>query len=65
MSAITSAAAASAGIASTQRDFIRVDLSDFETRKEEIVKTIMEASTNQGFFYGKITTVNIFAYYIF
>lgn len=50
---ITSAAAASAGIASTQRDFIRVDLSDFETRKDEIVKTIMKASTHQGFFYGK------------
>ncbi|KAI8095293.1 hypothetical protein BDF21DRAFT_405605 [Thamnidium elegans] len=51
MSTITSAAAASASIASTQRDFIRVDLSNYETRQEEITKTIMEASTGQGFFY--------------
>lgn len=50
---ITSAAAASAGVANIKRDFIRVDLSDFETRKDEIVKTIMDAATTQGFFYGR------------
>lgn len=50
---ISSAAAASVGVASIKRDFIRVDLSDFEIRKDEIVKTIMEAATTQGFFYGK------------
>jgi hypothetical protein len=51
---ITSAAAASVSVASTQRDFIRVDLSDIDNRRNAIVKTIMEASTGQGFFYGRL-----------
>jgi hypothetical protein len=53
MSNITYAAAASVGVASTQRDFIRVDLTDFEHRRDEIIETVMKASTTQGFFYGK------------
>lgn len=38
---------------SVQRDFIRVDLSNYEERREEIIKTLMKAATEQGFFYGK------------
>lgn len=54
MSSVTSAAAASAAVASTQRDFMRIDLSDFDNnRRDEIVKNVMKASTGQGFFYGK------------
>lgn len=39
-------------ISTVQRDFICVDLSDFEKRRHEVVKTLMEAATTQGFFYG-------------
>ncbi|KAG1462891.1 hypothetical protein G6F56_005418 [Rhizopus delemar] len=38
-------------ISTVQRDFICVDLSDFEKRRHEVVKTLMEAATTQGFFY--------------
>lgn len=48
----TSAAAASASVPSSERDFVRVDLTDFDNRRDEIIKTLMEAATTQGFFYG-------------
>ncbi|KAG0762427.1 hypothetical protein G6F62_001017 [Rhizopus arrhizus] len=51
MTIITQAAAASASIPISQRDFIRVDLSDFDNRQQEITKTLMKAATSQGFFY--------------
>jgi hypothetical protein len=46
-------AAISVSMPSVQRDFIRVDLSNYEERREEITKTLMKAATDQGFFYGK------------
>lgn len=52
-STFTSAAAASAAIPSSQREFTCVDLSDFDNRRDEIIKTLMGAATTQGFFYGK------------
>lgn len=54
MTTIIQAAAASASIPTTQRDFIRVDLSDFDNQQQEITKTLMKAATSQGFFYGNI-----------
>ncbi|KAI9305859.1 hypothetical protein BJ944DRAFT_282167 [Cunninghamella echinulata] len=51
MATITLQAASSASIPTIERDFIRVDLSNYEERREEIVKTLMEAATQQGFFY--------------
>lgn len=54
MTIITQAAAASASIPISQRDFIRVDLSDFDNRQQEITKILMKAATSQGFFYGNI-----------
>lgn len=51
-STITSAAAASAAVPSSQREFTCVDLSDFDNRRDEITKTLMGAATTQGFFYG-------------
>lgn len=52
-STVTSAAAASVAIPSSQREFTCVDLSDFDNRRDEIIKTLMGAATTQGFFYGK------------
>lgn len=52
-STVTSAAAASAAIPSSQREFTCVDLSDYDNRRDEIIKTLMSAATTQGFFYGK------------
>lgn len=49
---MTMAAASSAGIPTQKRDFIRVDLHDFDNRQEEIIETLMKAATNEGFFYG-------------
>jgi hypothetical protein len=46
-------AANSAYIPSNEREFIRIDLSNFDQRREEITKLLMEAATQQGFFYGK------------
>lgn len=54
MTTIIQAAAASASIPTSQRDFIRVDLSDFDYQQQEITKTLMKAATSQGFFYGNI-----------
>lgn len=51
-STITSAAAASVAVPSSQREFTCVDLSDFDNRRDEITKTLMGAATTQGFFYG-------------
>ncbi|CDS12219.1 hypothetical protein LRAMOSA04414 [Lichtheimia ramosa] len=48
---MTMAAASSAGIPTQKRDFIRVDLHDFDNRQEEIIETLMKAATNEGFFY--------------
>ncbi|KAG1093029.1 hypothetical protein G6F42_019049 [Rhizopus arrhizus] len=50
-STVTSAAAASAAIPSSQREFTCVDLSDYDNRRDEIIKTLMSAATTQGFFY--------------
>ncbi|KAK4514702.1 uncharacterized protein ATC70_002304 [Mucor velutinosus] len=50
-STIASAAAASVAIPSSQREFTCVDLSDFDNRRDEIIKTLMGAATTQGFFY--------------
>lgn len=33
-------------------DFMRIDLSDFDNRKEEISKDLMKAASEHGFFYG-------------
>lgn len=33
-------------------DFMRIDLSDFDNRKEEIAKDLMKAASEHGFFYG-------------
>ncbi|KAI8333450.1 hypothetical protein BC941DRAFT_434753 [Chlamydoabsidia padenii] len=44
-------AANSVHIPSIQRDFIRVDLSNYEERRQEIIETLMDAATQQGFFY--------------
>ncbi|ORZ16902.1 hypothetical protein BCR42DRAFT_391725 [Absidia repens] len=43
--------AKSVEIPSIHRDFIRVDLSNYEQRRGEIIKTLMEAATEHGFFY--------------
>lgn len=32
--------------------FLRIDLSDFDNRKEEIAKDLMKAASEHGFFYG-------------
>jgi GH25 family lysozyme M1 (1,4-beta-N-acetylmuramidase) len=32
---------------------MRIDLSDFDNRKEEISKDLMKAASEHGFFYGK------------
>ena len=53
---MTVAAASSADIPTQQRDFIRVDLRDFDNRRDEIIETLMKAATNEGFFYGKRAT---------
>ncbi|KAG2210411.1 hypothetical protein INT46_004037 [Mucor plumbeus] len=50
-STITSAAAASVAVPSSQREFTCIDLSDFGNRRDEITKTLMSAATTQGFFY--------------
>jgi hypothetical protein len=36
-----------------ERTFIKIDLSDYDNRKNEITRDLMAASTEQGFFYGK------------
>lgn len=53
----TAAAAASVSVPSSDRDFIRVDLRDYDNRRDEIIKTLMEAATTQGFFYGKVVSI--------
>lgn len=35
--------------------FMRIDLSDFDNRKEEIAKDLMKAASEHGFFYGNTT----------
>ncbi|KAI8068399.1 hypothetical protein BC940DRAFT_237734 [Gongronella butleri] len=47
----TEAAAKSADVPLVERDFIRIDLHDYEIRKEEIIATLKEAATTHGFFY--------------
>lgn len=32
--------------------FLRIDLSDFDNRKEEIAEDLMKAASEHGFFYG-------------
>jgi hypothetical protein len=39
-------------ITMSQRNFKTIDLANFQQRKESIVKDIMTAATEQGFFYG-------------
>lgn len=51
-SAFTSAAASSASIPTSKRDFMRIDLSDYENRQQEIIANLMKAATTDGFFYG-------------
>lgn len=34
-------------------DFKRIDLSNFDNRKEEISRDLMHAASEHGFFYGK------------
>lgn len=46
-------AAESANVPVSKRDFIQIDLSDFDNRRDEITKALMKAATTQGFFYGK------------
>jgi hypothetical protein len=36
-----------------ERTFMKIDLSDYDNRKDEITRDLMTASTEQGFFYGK------------
>lgn len=33
-------------------DFLRIDLSNFDNRKEEIAQDLMKAASEHGFFYG-------------
>lgn len=33
-------------------DFMRIDLSNFDNRKEEIAQDLMKAASEHGFFYG-------------
>jgi isopenicillin N synthase-like dioxygenase len=35
-----------------ERTFIKIDLSDYDNRKDEITRDLMIACTEQGFFYG-------------
>lgn len=49
----TAGAAASAEIATTVRDFVCIDLSDFDNRRDEIVSDLARACKNEGFFYGR------------
>jgi isopenicillin N synthase-like dioxygenase len=39
-------------------DFMRIDLSNFDNRKEEISRDLMKAASEHGFFYGK--SIDIF-----
>lgn len=34
-------------------EFMKIDLSDFDKRKDEIAKDLMKAASEHGFFYGK------------
>jgi isopenicillin N synthase-like dioxygenase len=36
-----------------QRTFMKIDLSDYDNRKDQITQDLMKACTEQGFFYGK------------
>ncbi|KAI9253985.1 hypothetical protein BDA99DRAFT_519528 [Phascolomyces articulosus] len=48
---ITTTAASSAGVPTSNRNFTCIDLSDFDNRRDEIVADLMRASTGDGFFY--------------
>lgn len=45
-------------------DFLRIDLSNFDNRKEDIAQDLMKAASEHGFFYGNFRppthTNNIF-----
>ncbi|KAI9493446.1 hypothetical protein BDB00DRAFT_823132 [Zychaea mexicana] len=47
----TTAAASSASMATKERSFACIDLSDFDNRRDEIVADLMRACTTDGFFY--------------
>ena len=52
-------------------DFLRIDLSNFDNRKEEIAQDLMKAASEHGFFYGNfcshpnIYTSNFFIFLSF
>ena len=52
-STMTAAAASSTDVVTKERNFICIDLSDFDNRRDEITADLMRACTGDGFFYGK------------